>query len=151
MSVGQFKSRLGGLVDQVRALVQEHMLDCGDKESESQKVGMVLRLNELQATINGITSEDMNAEEHFVQEFKIFRVSENTNGFGLCGVWVMNRNGDAFEVAASALTLSSKPKGSVVRLEHREGCINSNGSFSFEIPCSRGKAPAEVVKEVWGE
>lgn len=151
MSVDQFKSRLGGLVEQVRALVQEHMLDCGDKESESQKVGMVLRLNELQATINGITREDMNAEEHFIQEFKIFRVSENTNGFGLYGVWVMNRNGDAFEVATSALTLSSKPKGSVVRLEHREGRISSNGSFSFEIPCSRGKAPLEVVKEVWGE
>ena len=151
MNIRRFKERLGGLVDQVRELVQEHMLDCGDSESDSQKVCMLNRLAELQSTINGIVMEDMNAEEHFIQEFKIFRVSENTNSFGLYGVWVMNRNGDCFEVGANYLTLESHPNGSVVKLEHREGRISSNGSFSFEIPCSKGRAPLAVVKEVWGE
>lgn len=150
MKLDTFKRRLEALVDQGRELVEEYMVDVGDTSETSQKVALTLRLNELATYINGTEQADLKIHEEFFQEFKIFRVSDNTNGFGLRGVWLMNRNGDCFEVGANYLTLESHPNGSVVKLEHREGRISSNGSFSFEIPCSRGKAPAEVVKEVWG-
>ena len=79
-------------------------------------------------------------------EFKAASVSDNTNSFGLRGVILMARDGEAFEVG---ITSQFAPKkGDLVRVPYDEGGYVW-GYVHVEIPRCLGKAPKGVVAEVW--
>lgn len=68
--------------------------------------------------------------------YKVFRVSENTNSFGLKQFYAMNKDGKTFKACKSS---QFAPKiGDMV---------DYNGSF--ELKELVGIAPAEVIKEVF--
>jgi hypothetical protein len=90
------------------------------------------------------------------RDFKVFRKSENLNSFCLRGYWIMDREGNTFEFATG--DHNEMQRGDVITLDEVEG----NGELLhrlqwarptgvFEIPCSKGKAPAEVVNIIWNK
>jgi hypothetical protein len=85
-----------------------------------------------------------------VRLYRVFRISENTNSFGLRGVWIMRRNGEAWELGMSHLNLEKVRKGAIMKVAqmHLEGAKPDLSSWG-EIPSYKGIAPPEVVAEVW--
>lgn len=82
------------------------------------------------------------------KEFKVASVSSNYNAFGLKGIIVLARDGEAYEAAANDLNV--KPKGAVVRVPVRGG-VASFVKLGWEIPRKLDAvAPPAVVSEVWG-
>lgn len=82
--------------------------------------------------------------------YVVAAVSENTNAFGLEGVVLVRRNGEAWEVGRSRYAgLATLKKGDVVKVAqmHTEG---AKPSFHHcEIPRPLPAAPKAVVKELW--
>lgn len=68
--------------------------------------------------------------------YKVFRVSENTNSFGLKQFYAMNKDGIVFRACKYS---EFAPK--VGQL------VDFNGSY--ELKEVIGEAPSEVQKEVW--
>ena len=81
------------------------------------------------------------------RKFRVFRRSNNLNSFGLRGLWVMDRDGNCWEVAANHL--NDKQLGEYYTLE-----IDGRGSPTFanlELPRQKPKAPTEVADIIWGD
>lgn len=88
------------------------------------------------------------------KEFKVATISSNTNSFGLNGVILMARDGEAWEAATYCMGEGfALLKGDIVNLP-----VDENGRIvrwvsllqrTFEIPRQLPKAPAKVVREVW--
>lgn len=81
-------------------------------------------------------------------QYKVVSVSSNTNSFGLYGMILMNKKGEAYQVGANSMYVPKK--GNILNVP-----INNEGkpkwaSMGYEIPESKGIAPQEVIKEVWG-
>lgn len=76
------------------------------------------------------------------KQFKVVTVSENTNSFGLYGMVLMARDGEAWQVGASYINV--KKKGDIITLE------NSWADHQFEIPEQLDDASESVINEVWG-
>ena len=80
--------------------------------------------------------------------FKVATLSSNRNSFGLRGMILIARDGEAWEVATN--DLNAKPKGTLFVV----ATDNENRDWSkygFEIPRRlKPDAPAGVVKEIWG-
>ncbi len=76
-------------------------------------------------------------------QFKVASVSSNANSFGLIGMILISRNGEAWEVAANSLNV--KKKGDIIELS-----ADNFAAKGFEIPRELADAPEAVVKKVWG-
>lgn len=79
--------------------------------------------------------------------FKVASVSENTNSFGLTGMILMARDGEAYEVGASSLYV--KAKGDIVQVPIVGKAGRNFASLGFEISTRLTDAPPGVVEEVW--
>lgn len=79
--------------------------------------------------------------------FTVASVSENCNSFGLTGMILMARDGEAWEVGASSLYV--KAKGDIVQVPIVGKAGRNFASLGFEIPTRLPDAPAGVVEEVW--
>ena len=83
-------------------------------------------------------------------EFKVFRVSDNSNDFGLSGMWLMDRMGRCWEVAANYL--NKKENGTILSVDCDEDDEPNWSSKGFEIPERKSPdAPPVVVKQIWGD
>lgn len=79
--------------------------------------------------------------------FKVAAVSSNMNSFGLKGMILVARDGEAYQVGANSMNL--KRQGSVLRVPGRATARNF-AALGFEIPERLPPAPRKVVAEVWG-
>lgn len=84
------------------------------------------------------------------KHFIVVTVSKNTNSFGLRGMILMARDGEAWQVGASHLNV--KKPGDLVRVPVSVGPVReaSWASLGYEIPNRLQRAPAHVAAEVWG-
>jgi hypothetical protein len=82
------------------------------------------------------------------KHFMVVAVSGNTNSFGLYGMVLMTRSGEAWEVGASKHVL--KKKGDLVRVPCTKRGEPEWALKGFEIPRRLPKPPAKVIAEVWG-
>ena len=78
------------------------------------------------------------------KQFKVAAISDNTNSFGLYGVVLVARDGQAFEVGTTSLW----PHGQVLSLT-AEGTSFNFAEHGIEIPRALPAAPPKVIKEVW--
>jgi len=88
-------------------------------------------------------------EQAYLKDFKVVAVSSIANSFGLRGMVLMAKDGEAWEVGVNHLYI--KEKNAIVSLPVKNGetqicCEN----FPCEIPRQLSKAPQKVVAEVWG-
>lgn len=92
-----------------------------------------------------------------IEKFKVFRVSLNTNSFGLREFYMMAKNGVAYKACANSLNVPKKGETvSIPLIEGKEGVggfkkIEYNfAAQGFEIPERlKPDAPLEVVNSVW--
>jgi len=88
--------------------------------------------------------EDPNAPH---KAFRVASVSANRNSFGLTGMVLVAKDGEAWQVGAN--DLHKRTKGTLLRprLDHGKPVWTD---FGFEIPERlKEDAPPAVVKEVW--
>ena len=83
-----------------------------------------------------------------VKRFKVAAVSNNANSFGLKGVVAIAKDGQAFEVGASALYVPVE--GRVLGVPVEGGSLVW-ARLGFEIPRELERAPKKVVKQVWAQ
>ncbi len=82
-----------------------------------------------------------------IKQFKVAAVSESCNSFGLRGMLLIARDGEAWEVGANSLNV--KPEGAVLKVPYLNRATWSE--FGFEIPHRiEPDAPPELVEDVWG-
>lgn len=83
-----------------------------------------------------------------MKDFKVVAVSSNRNSFGLKGVVLVARDGQAFEVGSNNLHLPQR--GDVLVVPTKPGIGLDWGSLGFEIPRALDPpAPPDVVQQVW--
>jgi len=80
--------------------------------------------------------------------FKVVTVSSNANSFGLQGVILMARDGEAYEAAHSAQGLPTK--GETVAMPMDENGQIAWAAAGYEIPRKLPAPPSQVISEVWG-
>jgi hypothetical protein len=80
--------------------------------------------------------------------FKIASVSSNMNSFGLTGMILIARDGEAWQVGASIHHV--RRKGGVVRVPVAGRRDRNFAALGYEIPERLPVAPPPVVAEVWG-
>lgn len=99
---------------------------------------------------------DSNRSPEKVKVFKVFRISDNTNSFGLTGHWLMARDGETWEVAryqrwqmgeqipAWLDPVTGEPDWARLSCEIPE---------RKSVPKYKDKdgTPAEVIAEVWND
>lgn len=88
--------------------------------------------------------------ENPTQSFRVVAVSDNTNAFGLYGVVLVARDGEAWQVGLNHLRVQSFSRGSdvTIRVNGPERLWHEIGA---EIPERIEDAPKEVLEEVYGE
>lgn len=69
--------------------------------------------------------------------YKVFRVSENANSFGLKQFYAINEDGGTFCACANSLNMP---------VIGQDVDINGNWELKENLP----DAPEEVIEEVWG-
>lgn len=74
--------------------------------------------------------------------FKVVAVSSNQNSFGLTGMILMGRDGEAWEVAANSINLCRH--GTVLKVQR-----HNFAAFGFEMPRQLPNAGRGVLAEVW--
>jgi hypothetical protein len=88
-------------------------------------------------------------EIHTMKQFRVVAVSTNRNSFGLHGVALVARDGQAYEVGCNDLHLPRQ--GDVLNVPTRAGGGLDWAKLGFEIPTRlHPPAPPEVVRQVWG-
>lgn len=83
--------------------------------------------------------------------YRVFRISENTNSFGLHGVWIMRRNGETWELGMSHLNMEKVRKGAIMKVAqfHKPNSVPDLTSWG-EIPRRiKPDPPQEVINEIW--
>lgn len=86
----------------------------------------------------------------FTKEFKVVAISSNTNSFGLRGVVMVARDGEAWQVGASTINLPRKDAMVTLKFnEDPKGGLQEYPEFPFncEIPERKPDPPAELLKE----
>ena len=86
-----------------------------------------------------------------IRLYRIFRISQNTNSFGLHGVWVMRRNGETWEIGISSFRLAGLKLYDIIKVPqmHLEGAQPCFAGFA-EIPRRiKPDPPQEVIDKVW--
>lgn len=79
--------------------------------------------------------------------FKVAAVSSNRNSFGLTGMILMARDGEAWQVGAN--DLNRRAKGTLIQVQVIGKRGRNFAALGFEIPERLSKAPRKVVAEVW--
>jgi len=86
-----------------------------------------------------------------VKEFKVGSVSETTNSFGLRGMMLFSRDGEAWQVAANSLNV--KKTGDIIKVPvHEDSYGNTEVDFtalSYEIPERLRDCPPQIVEDIW--
>jgi hypothetical protein len=83
-----------------------------------------------------------------VREFKVAALSGNRNGFGLQGVILVARSGEAWEVGAGCMKRHAQ--GDVLRLDLQPDGSPDFARAGYEIPTRlKPDAPVGVVRELW--
>ena len=84
------------------------------------------------------------------KHFIVVTVSKNTNSFGLRGMILMARDGEAWQVGANHLHV--KKAGDLVRVPASAGPVREASwvALGYEIPHRLKRAPQHVAAEVWG-
>lgn len=80
--------------------------------------------------------------------FKVVTVSSNANSFGLQGVILMARDGEAYEAAHGQQGIPAK--GETVAMPLDENGQIAWGAAGYEIPRKLPAPPNQVISEVWG-
>ena len=80
--------------------------------------------------------------------FKVVAVSSNMNAFGLTGMVLVARDGEAWQVGANHINV--KKQGSVLRVPGK-ATVRNFAALGFEIPERLPVAPPLVVAAVWVE
>lgn len=75
------------------------------------------------------------------KEFKVVSVSQNTNSFGLYGMILVARDGEAWQVAANYLNKKEKGKVFIAREDFY--------GMGFEIPERLPSPPAEALAKIF--
>ena len=109
-------------------------------------VRVVGRVEGRVGVVGGLQCDFRRCEVAKIKRFKVAAVSSNANSFGLKGVVVIAKNGEAFEVGAN--TLSMPKEGQVLGVPVEGGSLNW-ARLGFEIPRELERAPRKVVKQVW--
>lgn len=86
-----------------------------------------------------------------MKQFIVAAVSRNTNSFGLRGMILIAKDGEAWQVAANCLNIKSE--GEFVNTGNEQGRINGSqwATLGFEIPRRLPDAPLKVLKELFGD
>jgi len=92
--------------------------------------------------------------QSYIKQFKVVSRSQNTNSFGLYGLILVARDGEAWEVGANHLNVKDKNEfvNQVVTVD-----VDTNGDKrvvattfpQFEIPRKLEKCPADVLAEIF--
>lgn len=84
------------------------------------------------------------------KQFKIVATSRNTNSFGLHGIILIARDGEAWEIGVNYMHAPSFKDGALVTLG-----LDANGNPEFgpgvEIPRRLRGATTDVIEELWGK
>lgn len=84
-----------------------------------------------------------------MKKFKVAAISSNRNSFGLTGVVLVAKDGQAFEVGSNDLHLPKE--GDVLEVPTKAGIGLDWAKLGYEIPRALDPpAPPEVVEQVWG-
>lgn len=89
----------------------------------------------------------------FTKEFKVIGVSSNTNSFGLRGVIIVAKDGEAWQGGVSYLYVPKKDDMvSLVYKEKSQGVLETYPQFpsGWEIPERLKDMPADLLKKVFG-
>jgi hypothetical protein len=78
--------------------------------------------------------------------FKVASVSSNTNSFGLTGMILIARDGEAWQVGANSISV--RAKGTIIKVP-KLGTARTFAALSFELPERLPDAPPGVVAEIW--
>jgi len=100
----------------------------------------------VRAIVEGLTRE-------FCQTSIVFRVfarSDNVNSFGHHGIRFLAKDGEAWEASKWFGTGPLPANGQEITVPLVRG-VPDFGSLGFEIPRRIGKAPEEIVNEIWGQ
>jgi len=82
-----------------------------------------------------------------IKAFKVGSVSSNTNSFGLYGMILVGRDGEAWQVGANSINVRRKGTVLGISVVGRHG--RDFAHCGFEIPEKLPTAPPGVVDEVW--
>jgi hypothetical protein len=89
------------------------------------------------------------------REFKVALISGNTNSFGLYGVIIIDRNGQAWEVATNSLNLPAKESIITIKETFNQETGESLGlNFAekgFEIPRRLPNATSDVLEVLFAK
>ena len=85
--------------------------------------------------------------EKLIRHFKVASVSSNKNSFGLTGMYLMDKNGNVYEVGVNSLHV--KAKGDILNVP-MAGKEPDFSSLGYEIPTFIGAAPPAAIDEIWG-
>lgn len=83
-----------------------------------------------------------------VKHFMVVSVSSNMNSFGLRGMILMARDGEAWQVGVNHMRV--KKQGDLLRVPYSPSGGPEWFKLGYEIPHKLPKAPAKVASDVWG-
>jgi hypothetical protein len=87
----------------------------------------------------------------YIKLFKVVTISKNTNSFGLYGVIIMAKDGQAYQIAVSHLYKPEKGDVLSAYVSENTGKLLRIISINHELQEELPTAPMDVVKEVWSE
>jgi hypothetical protein len=92
----------------------------------------------------------MNKTTSLIENFKVAAISDNANSFGLYGVVILSKSGNAFEIGCNSL---SKPKvrQTLKATLTESGYLENIEGLSYEIPRKLQKPPQAVIDEVFAK
>lgn len=119
---------------------------------EADDITIDYAIRQVEDTVMGmggtVTVERPELKRTSIREFKVVTVSSNTNSFGLHGVVLMSKDGEAYEVGIS--TLGAPKQGRTVNVDFMGGDMPMKiDGYTCEIPRKLPTPPANVLKEVF--
>jgi len=85
-----------------------------------------------------------------VKKFKVAAVSSNANSFGLRGMVVVARDGEAWELAANSLNVKSAGESVIAKITLDDDKNRTGIQWgTYELPRQLPSAPKAVVAEIW--
>lgn len=88
-------------------------------------------------------------QARITKPFKVVAISGNTNSFGLNGMVLVAKDGEAYE-AAKYNAISPLKRGDIVNVPISYSTGEPQWAMAgFEIPFKKPNAPTEVVNEIW--